>query len=66
MPLLADQTLIAITKRGRKKLKRLAAELDRPMYKILEELIDAAAQERTHEPAATPRQTTQGLVLDRE
>ena len=66
MPLLENQTLVAITKKGRRKLKCLAAELDRPMYQILEELIDAAAQERTHEPAATPRQTTQGLVLDRE
>ena len=66
MPLLADQTLVAITKEGRRKLKRLAAELDRPMYQILEELIDAAAQERTYEPAAITRQATQGLVLDRE
>lgn len=67
MPLLAEQTLIAITKVGRKKLKRLATELGRPMYQVLEELIDAAAQELTYdEPATTARQATQRLVLDRE
>ena len=53
MPLAEAHTAIQITKRGRWKLKRLAVEREQPMYKVLEELIDAAAQAPTHNPEST-------------
>ena len=67
MPIAEGHTIVQVTAHARWKLKQLALDRQQPMYKVLEELIDAAGQESTNaKPANSARQTTPGLVLDRE
>ena len=67
MPLAPERTLLEVSKPSRWKLKRLAAKLERPMYRVLDDIIDAATQETDDGTSTdTARQAPSRLVLDRK